>query len=41
MKFSWAISWIKWLNGEKNIPKDHPCPHPQGADPKDKDRDGL
>jgi hypothetical protein len=32
-KFSWAISWVKWSNGEKNQRfEDHLCPRPQGAD---------
>jgi len=33
MKFSRAISRVKWLNGEKNQRfEDRLCPHPQGAD---------
>jgi hypothetical protein len=33
MKFSQALSWVKWLNGEKNQHfEDHLCPRPHGAD---------
>jgi hypothetical protein len=33
MKFSGAVSRVKWLNGEKNRSfEDHLCHCPQGAD---------
>jgi len=32
LKFSWAISQVKWLNSEKNQHfEDHLCPRPQGV----------
>jgi hypothetical protein len=32
MKFSWAMSQVKWLSGEKDhCFEDHLCPRPQGT----------